>query len=60
MFLRGAFDHLVALSIHVDRVQISVELHSQTNKQFDAGLERTARENCRTLKFNSFDFEPEE
>lgn len=43
-----------------DQVQISVELHAQTAKGFDAGLERTVRENCRTLKFKSFDFEAED
>jgi len=43
-----------------DQVQISVELHAQTSKGFDAGLERTVRENCRTLKFKSFDFEAED
>jgi uncharacterized protein len=43
-----------------DQVHISVELHAQTAKGFDAGLERTVRENCRTLKFKSFDFETED
>jgi hypothetical protein len=43
-----------------DDVQITVELHAQTKKGFDAGLERTVRENCRTLKFKSFDFEADD
>jgi len=43
-----------------DDVQITVELHAQTKKGFDPGLERTVRENCRTLRFKSFDFEADD
>ena len=43
-----------------DQVQISVELHAQTPKGFDEALERTVKENCRTLKFKSYGFEAED
>ena len=43
-----------------DQVQISVDLHAQTAKGFDEGLERAVKENCRTLKFKSYGFEAED
>jgi uncharacterized protein len=40
------------------QVDIIVELHAQSATGFDEAVQRTVRENCNTLKFKNFDFEP--
>ncbi len=39
------------------RVTISVEINASLPAGFDEQIQRTVRENCRTLKFKSFEFE---
>lgn len=39
------------------KVQISVEIQAESGLGFDADLQRAVRENCRTLKFKSAEFE---
>jgi hypothetical protein len=38
-------------------VTISVEIEAKSNAGFDEGLQRTVKENCNVLKFNSAEFE---
>lgn len=38
-------------------VQISVEIRANSNKGFDANLQRAIKENCSMLKFNNAEFE---
>jgi hypothetical protein len=39
------------------KVRISVEIQANSNDGFDDGLQRSVKENCRVLKFNSSEFE---
>jgi hypothetical protein len=41
-------------------VTITVEVQARSAAGFDDGVQRAVRENCKTLKFSSFDFEVEE
>lgn len=41
-------------------VKITVEVQAQLPTGFDESVQRAVRENCKTLKFSSFDFETEE
>jgi hypothetical protein len=41
-------------------VTITVEVQARSAIGFDEGVQRAVRENCKTLKFSSFDFEVEE
>lgn len=38
-------------------VEISIEIQAKSNKGFDEALQRTIKENCNVLKFNSSEFE---
>ncbi len=40
-------------------VTISVEIEAKNNKGFDAGLQRTVKENCNVLRFSNAEFEEE-
>jgi hypothetical protein len=40
------------------QVEIIVELQARSAVGFDEAVQRTVRENCSTLKFKNFDFEP--
>lgn len=44
----------------VSEVTITVEVQAQSAAGFDEGVQPAVRENCKTLKFRSFDFEAEE
>lgn len=39
------------------KVRISIELEAESSAGFDSGLQRSVRENCRTLRFKGADFE---
>ena len=41
-------------------VTISVDIHADSQADFDEGLQRAVRENCQVLKFKSTEFEEEE
>jgi hypothetical protein len=41
------------------KVRITVEVAAEAEQGFDESLQRTVNENCRTLKFESFEFEEE-
>jgi hypothetical protein len=41
-------------------VTITVEVQARSAAGFDEGVQRAVRENCKTLKFSSFDFEAED
>ena len=41
-------------------VTITVEVQARSGAGFDEGVQRAVRENCKTLKFTSFDFENED
>ena len=40
-------------------VKISIEIEADSPNGFDENIQRTVKENCRTLKFDTFEFEPE-
>ena len=42
------------------QVTITVEVQAQSAAGFDENVQRAVRENCKTLKFSSFDFEVED
>lgn len=43
-----------------DRVEIRVEIQAHSNEGFDENIQRTVRENCKTLKFRECEFETSE